>query len=201
MKYLMILLAMLTATGCAMNDIVELNKPTKQNFDLTDMDKDGVITARENCAGTLLGAEVDNYGCGQVHDINETQELNIFFANNSEVIESQYYDQIEKIAKLMKKYPTTKVVIEGHTSLRGSYELNLALSQKRAKSVIDVLENTFGISPERMSAVGYSFDKPIDTSGTPEAEERNRRVISTISGEDTMSKMRWNIYTVDDENE
>ena len=52
-----------------------------------------------------------------------------------------------------------------------------------------------------MSAVGYSFDKPIDTSGTPEGEVRNRRVIATVTGEDTMSKMRWTIYTVDDVDE
>ncbi|MCL1112006.1 MULTISPECIES: OmpA family protein [Shewanella] len=201
MKYLMILLAMLTATGCSMNDIVELDKPTEQKFDLTDMDQDGVITARENCAGTILGAEVDNYGCGQVSDINNTQELKILFANNSDVIEQEYYSQIEKVAKILKKYPETKVVIEGHTSLRGSYELNLALSQKRAKAVIDVLENTFEIGEDRMSAVGYSFDKPIDTSGTPEGEVRNRRVIATVTGEDTMSKMRWTIYTVDDVDE
>lgn len=197
----MILLAMLTATGCSMNDIVELDKPTEQKFDLTDMDQDGVITARENCAGTILGAEVDNYGCGQVSDINNTQELKILFANNSDVIEQEYYSQIEKVAKILKKYPETKVVIEGHTSLRGSYELNLALSQKRAKAVIDVLENTFEIGEDRMSAVGYSFDKPIDTSGTPEGEVRNRRVIATVTGEDTMSKMRWTIYTVDDVDE
>ena len=201
MKYLMILLAMLGATGCSMNDIVELDKPTEQKFDLTDMDKDGVITARENCAGTILGAEVDNYGCGQVNDINDRQDLKILFENNSDVIEPQYYDQIEKVAKIMRKHPETKAIIEGHTSLRGSYELNLALSQKRAKAVIDVLEKTFDISAQRMSAVGYSFDKPIDTSGTAEAEMRNRRVIATVTGEDTMSKMRWTIYTVDDMDE
>ena len=62
----MILLAMLTATGCSMNDIVELDKPTEQKFDLTDMDQDGVITARENCAGTILGAEVDNMAAGKL---------------------------------------------------------------------------------------------------------------------------------------
>ncbi|MCU7375972.1 hypothetical protein PEC18_35575 [Paucibacter sp. O1-1] len=61
-----------------MNDIVELDKPTKQNFDLTDMDSDGVITARERCAGTILGASIDNYGCGQVIDINHSEELKDF---------------------------------------------------------------------------------------------------------------------------
>ncbi|GGP61644.1 membrane protein [Shewanella algicola] len=198
MKYLVILVAMFTTTACSMNDIVELDKPTKQNFDLTDMDSDGVITARERCAGTILGASIDNYGCGKVIDINHSEELNILFANNSDVIEPQYYEEVEKIANLMKKHPNTNVVIEGHCSVRGSYELNLALSQKRAKAVTKLLESSFDIDANRMSAVGYSFDRPIDTSGTPEAEERNRRVIASVAGENTMSDMKWNIYTVDD---
>ncbi|MBB1440719.1 OmpA family protein [Shewanella sp. SG41-4] len=198
MKYLVILLALVSTVGCSVNDIVESNGSTEQNFDLADKDRDGVIMARERCAGTILGAAVDNYGCGNIKDINQRQDLKILFSNNSVVIDSQYYDQIEQVAKLMTAYPTTKVTIEGHTSKRGSYELNLALSQNRAKAVIDVLENTFAIDPSRLNAIGYSFDQPIDSSGTPEAEERNRRVIAQITADDTIPEMRWHIYTVDE---
>ena len=99
----------------------------------------------------------------------------------------------------MRSYPSTKVTIEGHTSKRGSYELNLALSQKRADAVIEVLENTFDISPTRLTAIGYSFDRPIDNSGTPEAEDRNRRVIANVTADDTTPEMKWNIYTVDEQ--
>ncbi|WP_137223434.1 OmpA family protein [Shewanella sp. MEBiC00475] len=200
MKYLMILLTMLTATGCAMNDVVELTKHTEQNFNLTDMDRDGVITARERCTDTIKGAEVDNYGCGSVKSINERQELNILFGNNSDIIDPQYYDQIEKIANILKAYPSTKVTIEGHTSKRGSYELNLALSQKRAKAVIEVLENSFDIDPNRLNAIGYSFDRPVDDTGTTMAEEHNRRVMAQVTADDTMPVMKWNIYTVDIQN-
>ncbi|KVX01307.1 OmpA family protein [Shewanella frigidimarina] len=197
MKYLMILLALIT-TGCSVNDIVESNASTQQNFDLADSDRDGVIMAREHCEGTLIGSAVDNYGCGNTKNINERQDLKILFSNNSVIIEPQYYNQIELVANIMTTYPTTKVTIEGHTSKRGSYELNLALSQKRAKAVIEVLENRFGIDPSRLNAIGYSFDRPIDNSGTPESEERNRRVIAEVTADDTISEMRWNIYTVDE---
>ncbi|MGI2114963.1 OmpA family protein [Shewanella frigidimarina] len=198
MKYLMILLALIT-TGCSVNDIVESNASTQQNFDLADSDHDGVIMAREHCEGTLIGSAVDNYGCGNTKNINERQDLKILFSNNSVIIEPQYYNQIELVANIMTTYPTTKVTIEGHTSKRGSYELNLALSQKRAKAVIEVLENRFGIDPSRLNAIGYSFDKPIDSSGTPEAEERNRRVIAEVTADDAIPEMKWNIYTVDEQ--
>ncbi|QDE29855.1 OmpA family protein [Shewanella polaris] len=197
MRYLIILLILLTTVGCSFNNIVENNSSTLQKFDLADNDHDGVIMARDNCMGTNIGAAVDNYGCGSIKDINERQELKILFSNNSNVIEPQYYDQIERVAEIMRAYPTTKVTIEGHTSKRGSYELNLALSQKRAKAVVEVLENTFGIDPSRLTAIGYSFNRPIDNSGTPEAEERNRRVIAAVTADDTVPEMKWNIYTVD----
>ncbi|WP_350432426.1 OmpA family protein [Shewanella sp. H8] len=197
MRYLIILLILLTTVGCSLNNIVENNSSTLQKFDLTDNDHDGVIMARDNCMGTNIGAAVDNYGCGNIKDINERQELKILFSNNSNVIEPQYYDQIERVAEIMKAYPITKVTIEGHTSKRGSYELNLALSQNRAKAVVEVLEKNFGIDPSRLTAIGYSFDRPIDNSGTPEAEERNRRVIAVVTADDTVPEMKWNIYTVD----
>ncbi|MGX9462964.1 OmpA family protein [Shewanella sp. A14] len=199
MKYFVILLALITTVGCSLNDIVEVNQSTQQEFDLTDNDRDGVIMARESCTGTIAGAAVDNNGCGTVQDINERQDLKILFNNNSNEIASHYYGQIERVAKLMRTYPTIRVTIEGHTSKRGSYELNLALSQKRAKAVTEILQNTFGIDPSRLTAIGYSFDQPIDTSGTPEAEERNRRVIAAVVADDTIPKMRWNIYTVDEQ--
>ena len=199
MKYIIILLTMLTTIGCSMNNIVEMNEPTKQKVDLNDSDRDGVIMARERCADTIIGAQVDSYGCGTINNINERQELKILFANNSDVIDSQYYNQIENVAKLMALYPKTKVTIEGHCSIKGGYELNLALSKNRAKAVTQVLETTFGIDPSRLTSVGYSFDRPVDTSGTPEAEQHNRRVIAEVTGDDTMADMKWNIYTVDEQ--
>lgn len=199
MRYFILLLVIATTSACSMNDIVTMDTPTKQNFDLNDQDRDGVIAARERCTGTLTGADIDNYGCGTIKNVNERQDLEILFANNSDFIEPQYYDKIERVAKILTLYPQTKVVIEGHCSNRGSYELNLALSQKRAKAVTQILEDRFGIESDRLTAIGYSFDKPVDTSGTPEAEILNRRVVAEVTGDDTMANMKWHIYTVDEQ--
>lgn len=199
MRYFILLLVIATTSACSMNDIVTMDTPTKQGFNLNDQDGDGVIEARERCAGTLTGADIDNYGCGAIKAVNDRQDLEILFSNNSDVIEPKYYDKIERVAKLLKQYPQTRAVIEGHCSNRGSYELNLALSQNRANAVTKILEERFGIESSRLTAIGYSFDKPVDTSGTPEAEMRNRRVVAEVTGEDTMANMKWHIYTVDEQ--
>lgn len=197
MNKLMFLLMISLSYGCSMNDISTMDQATVQKFDLNDEDRDGVIVARERCTGTVIGANISNYGCGQIEPIHERQELKILFATNSAVLEPQYYSQIESVASMMKQYPTSNVTIEGHCSKTGSYELNLALSQNRADAVIQALSSQFGIDQSRLKAIGYSYDRPVDMSDTPEAHRRNRRVIAEISGEDTAADMKWNIYTVD----
>jgi OOP family OmpA-OmpF porin len=197
MNKLIFLLMISLSYGCSMNDISTMDQATVQKFDLNDEDKDGVIVARERCTETLMGANIDNYGCGDIKPIHERQELKILFATNSYYLEPQYYNQIETVANMMKQYPTSNVTIEGHCSKTGSYELNLALSQNRANAVIQALSSQFGIDQSRLKAIGYSYDRPVDMSDTAEAHRRNRRVIAEISGEDTAADLKWNIYTVD----
>ena len=198
MKLFLTMLAVALLAGCSMRDTVSMDGATKQAYDLSDEDRDGVIEAREQCSGTVNGANINNYGCGTVKPIKERSELKVLFPNDSDYIDPQYYDQIKKIADFMQQYPHTKVTIEGHCSKTGSYEHNLTLSQNRANAVTKVLNQEFGIDNSRLTAIGYSFDRPVDTSGTKEAQRRNRRVIAEVTGEDTMADMKWNIYSVDD---
>jgi outer membrane protein OmpA-like peptidoglycan-associated protein len=199
MKALPIILSFALIGGCASSDIVTMDEPTNQVFDLNDNDRDGVIVARERCNDTVQGASIDNYGCGKVKPINERQELKILFANDSYYIDPQYYDQVETVATFMRQFPSTKVTIEGHCSKTGSYEHNLALSQNRANAVSSLLSERFGIDNERVTAVGYSYDRPVDPTHTKMAHTRNRRVIAELTGEDTTADMKWHIYTVDEE--
>ena len=199
MKTFIFILSIALLGGCSSRDIATMDEPTKQIHDLNDLDTDGVIVARERCNGTILGATIDNYGCGKVRPINERSELKILFANDSYYIDPQYYGQIEVIATFMTDYPNTVVTIEGHCSKTGSYEHNVTLSQNRANAVTSVLTEQFGIETDRLTAIGYSYDRPVDMSETSIAHTRNRRVIAEVTGEDTTADMKWHIYTVDEE--
>ncbi|WP_372871093.1 OmpA family protein [Shewanella sp.] len=199
MKALYLLLAMSMLGACSMRDTVSMDTPTNQVHDLNDVDRDGVIEARERCAGTVLGAAINNYGCGKIKPINERRELKVLFENDSFYLSPQYYGQLEELASFMRQYPNTKVTIEGHCSRTGSHEHNQELSQNRANAVTAALTQQFGIDAGRLTAIGYSFDRPVDPSDTPMAHTRNRRVIAEITGEDTAADMKWTIYTVDQE--
>lgn len=76
----------------------------------------------------------------------------------------------------MKKYPEANGVIEGHTDNVGGYDDNMKLSERRAHSVRNYLIEKFGIAPERLSAKGYGYTKPVADNGTVEGRQKNRRI-------------------------
>ena len=68
-----------------------------------------------------------------------------------------------------------KVRLEGHCDERGTAEYNLALGQKRAEGVKSFLEG-LGISSQRMAAVSYGEERPLDPGHNEAAWMKNRRV-------------------------
>jgi flagellar motor protein MotB len=86
--------------------------------------------------------------------------------------------------------PDNRVVIEGHTDnipIRRSpgkrYLDNMELSFLRAKAVASILVKN-GISPERISVVGYGDSRPIDSNETVSGRINNRRVEVKLTPED-----------------
>ena len=67
------------------------------------------------------------------------------------------------------------VQLEGHCDERGSTEYNLALGDRRARSVKDYL-TSLGIDGNRLVVISYGKEKLLDASGTESAHSKNRRV-------------------------
>jgi len=74
----------------------------------------------------------------------------------------------------LKKYPSVKILIEGHCDERGTNEYNLALGERRADSAKQYLVN-MGISASRISAISYGEERPMDPGHSEEAWAKNRR--------------------------
>ena len=109
-------------------------------------------------------------------------QLNINFNTNSVTIKSTQLDQLGQMAELMKTYPDTTAVIEGHTDSRGSATKNLEISQRRAQSIKKYFANTFGIAPERITVEGFGDTRPIASNATSEGRRKNRRVLVILYG-------------------
>ncbi|MCS6822555.1 MAG: OmpA family protein [Microscillaceae bacterium] len=105
--------------------------------------------------------------------------LNIFFDSEQTNIQPEYFSIIEHLCNFLREYPYVKIEISGHTDSRGVPEHNKVISEKRAKAVVDVLIAQ-GVSPDRLSFVGYGADRPIAPNTTEAGRAFNRRIECTI---------------------
>lgn len=101
--------------------------------------------------------------------------LHIEFDIDKAEIRPEYHDEVAKVGDFMKKYPDTTAIIEGHTDNVGAADYNMALSQKRAESVVNYLVDKFGIDRSRLTAKGYGLTRPIADNATDEGRQKNRR--------------------------
>jgi len=132
-----------------------------------DSDGDGVPDSSDQCPGTPKGVKVDARGCWVLTDVR--------FASGSSQILTKYYPKLDEAVAVLKANADVRILIEGYTDSQGSEASNLALSQKRAKSVMDYLVRK-GIAADRLSAQGKGASQPIADNATPEGRALNRRI-------------------------
>lgn len=99
----------------------------------------------------------------------------VFFSTGKTDITLSAQRNVDKLAQLLNKFPTRNVLIEGHTDNTGPEDVNVALSQKRADAVKNLLVAK-GVSPDRITTKGYGLKHPVVSNDTPLGREQNRRV-------------------------
>ncbi|KFE59826.1 OmpA family protein [Hyalangium minutum] len=101
---------------------------------------------------------------------------NILFETGKANIRKQSFKLLDEVASVLARNPELgPVLIEGHTDNVGARALNLSLSDRRAKAVLDYLVAK-GINRKRLRSQGFGFDRPITTNATPLGRAKNRRV-------------------------
>lgn len=104
---------------------------------------------------------------------------NVTFGSNKAQVQSSFYQVLNSVAIVLKKYDKTRVAITGHTDSTGSSSYNQSLSQRRAQSVSDYLVAQ-GVARSRLSAYGAGENSPIASNSSSYGRERNRRVEITL---------------------
>lgn len=104
---------------------------------------------------------------------------NMLFKTGSYEINDRAMETLSKIAKIIKDYKDYDVLVEGNTDnvpiSRPNIRNNWDLSDLRASSVVQVLQNDFGIDPKRMTAAGRGEYNPIASNDSELGRQRNRR--------------------------
>ena len=141
-----------------------------------DNDGDGVLDVDDLCDGTPVGVAVDETGCPVAIELGTELVLEgVNFTSSKAELTPESLKVLDDVVESLKAYPTVTVEVGGHTDSSGSAELNRNLSQERAEAVRDYLVMR-GISPERVTAVGYGEDFPVADNSTKEGRAKNRRV-------------------------
>ena len=99
----------------------------------------------------------------------------ISFEPGSATIDASTLDTMDKIAELLKICGDIRLEIQGHTDSQGREEMNLALSQSRAQSVLNELRAR-RVLTSSFSAKGYGESLPMQDNDTEEGREANRRI-------------------------
>ena len=100
---------------------------------------------------------------------------NILFETAKATLKPESMEEIQKVADYMKKNPTARFEVQGHTDNQGSDKINDPLSQQRAEAVVKALEG-LGCDPFNMRAVGKGSHEPVADNATEDGRAKNRRV-------------------------
>ncbi len=104
-----------------------------------------------------------------------TMPANVTFDVDSARIKAEFQGPLSQVAQTLANNPQSYVEVHGHTDSTGAAEYNQALSERRARSVVDFMRSR-GIIGERLYWQGHGERQPVATNDTASGRQMNRRV-------------------------
>ncbi len=104
---------------------------------------------------------------------------NVTFGFDRADVQASFYETLNSVALVLKKYDKTAIEIAGHTDSVGSESYNQRLSEERAGSVARYLLGQ-GIAALRVQTIGFGELRPIADNATEQGRALNRRVELTL---------------------
>jgi len=115
-----------------------------------------------------IGQALDQIGVAVLDDL--------VFDSGSATLTEGDYASLAAVAAWLQANPAGTVALVGHTDASGSLAGNIALSERRAEAVAEVLIDTHGADRARVIAEGVGFLAPRATNQTEDGRQKNRRV-------------------------
>jgi OmpA-OmpF porin, OOP family len=104
----------------------------------------------------------------------------LLFDTGQATLQPSSQEQLGNIAAILKAYPNAHVKIGGYTDNTGDAAANLALSDARAKNVMDALVAA-GVDPSRLESKGYGDQYPVGDNTTEAGRALNRRIALLVT--------------------
>ena len=108
-------------------------------------------------------------------ELNKRAPLaDVFFDYDSVELREESRQLLQKHLTWLKRWTSTKFVVEGHADSRGTNEYNLALAERRAAAVRDYLVS-LGLAADRVTIVSLGEEQPMCADETEACWQSNRR--------------------------
>ncbi len=127
-------------------------------------------------------SEMRAYGFRQTpQGARMTMNQDVLFDTASDELYPRAYDRLRALARYLRANPGVRVAIDGHADSRGSDAYNQDLSERRAESVRDALDELGG-GRTRFRVTGHGERNPVASNATVDGMRLNRRVEVTLLG-------------------
>lgn len=162
------------------DEINASNKYIKQLVQAKNKSDSLNLALTTNLTRSLSGSETDEVNIKVLKGVVYISLAdNMLFKSGSYEVNDRAMQTLSKIAKIIKDYKDYDVLVEGNTDnvpiTRTNIRNNWDLSTLRASSVVQVLQNEFGVDPSRLTAAGRGEYNVIADNDTELGRQRNRR--------------------------
>lgn len=162
LQFLIVSMAGLVLSACGSNpgrgpDLADLGVPTV----VQPVTIDGVQDMTEIDPNSIAG--------------KAPLERVIYFDYDQAELRPEFLDIVAQHGRYLAQNPDGRVRLEGHTDERGSREYNIALGERRAKTIARMLQLQ-GVSSAQTRTVSYGEELPVDDGHNSDAWAKNRRV-------------------------
>lgn len=141
-----------------------------------DTETADVIAQAEAAPLRAFGAQPDASLAEQLDQAGRAVLSDLSFDTGSAQLADGDYASLRALADYLANTPSRTVALVGHTDSSGALDANIALSKRRAASVLERLVSVYGVDRGQLEAEGMGYLAPLSSNLTEEGRTANRRV-------------------------
>ncbi len=112
---------------------------------------------------------------GEMYTTKAPHNQIYLFSYDNSIVEQKYIPSVNAQAEYLKTHSGARVLLAGHTDERGSREYNVALGERRANTVAELMRMS-GVGRQQIRVVSYGKERPANLGHDEASHGQNRRV-------------------------
>ena len=160
--------------GCASNPDTAYDESAADQVEGQVVDSDGVDEGATGL-GSDGGVDSDVLAQGMGQDSQLREAVVFYFDFDLAELKPEAFGPLQAHARFLMENPAAQIRLFGHGDERGTREYNIALGERRAKSVANYLK-VQGVNPGQLEVISYGEERPAAYGNSEQAWALNRRV-------------------------